>query len=87
MNGRVDWRVVGGSWVGAGRVVGGCWVGGGRVLGRWWVGGGRIVGGVVVAVGLLELPRGSQGPARVASEKSVLFSSYEGPSGFLSSHC
>ena len=36
MNGRVDWRVVGGSWVGAGRVVGGWWEGAGSVMGRWW---------------------------------------------------
>ena len=54
----------------------------GRWLGRWWEdkweGGGRD-GGCLGAP--LELQRGSQGPARVASEKSGLFSSCEGPVG------
>ena len=86
MNGRVVggcWerggRELGGCWEGGGRVLGRWWEGGGRVLGRWWAGAGRIVGGVGFAVGLLSLQGGSQGPACIASEKSGLFSSCEGP--------
>ena len=61
---------------GGGRVVGG-WIGGcqeigGRVVGGWWED--RRRGGGCPGVPL-ELQRGSQGLARVASEKSGLFSS------------
>ena len=80
MNGRLEWRVVGRWWEGGGRVD---W----RVLGDWWDGGGRVLGGWLEDRGRgggcrgapLELQRGSQGPARVASEKSGPFSSCEGP--------
>ena len=51
------------------------------MVGGWWEGGGRVVGGSWEGAGWggvpLELQRGSQGPARVASEKSGLFSSCE----------
>ena len=61
-----------------------------RVLGDWWDGGGRVLGGWLEDRGRgggcrgapLELQRGSQGPARVASEKSGPFSSFEGPFRF-----
>ena len=65
MNGSVEWRVVG-------RWIGGWWEIGGTVVGGWWEDRGRD-GGCHGAP--LELQRGSQGPARVASEKSGLFSS------------
>ena len=68
MDGRMDGKVVG-------RVVG-------RYMGGWWEGGledGGRGGGCCRAP--LELQRGSQGPACVASEKSGLFSSCEGPVG------
>ena len=45
MNGRVDWRVVGGCWEGGGRVLGVCWEGGVWVVGGWWEGAGNVVGG------------------------------------------
>ena len=65
-----------------GRMVGGCWEdewecgmeGVGRMVGGWREGGG-------CRGAPLELQRGSQGPAHVASEKSGLFSSCEGPVG------
>ena len=77
---------VGGRWEGSGkknrsvewRVVGDWWDGGSRVLGGWWEDGGRG-GGCRGAP--LDVPRGSQGPARVSSENSGLFSSCEGPVG------
>ena len=65
-----------------GEWIGGWWEGGGRVdwkvVGVLWENRGRDggCGGVH-----LELQRGSQGPARVASEKSGLISSCEGPVG------
>ena len=52
--------------------------GGGRLVGRWWEDRGRD-GGCHGAP--LELQRGSQGPAPVASEKSGPFSSCERPVG------
>ena len=86
MDGKVVGRVMGGRWEGSGkknrsvewRVVGDWWDGGSRVLGGWWEDGGRG-GGCCGAP--LDVPRGSQGPARVSSENSGLFSSCEGPVG------
>ena len=82
---KVVGRVVGGRWEGGGKMVGGwnggCWEDSGKVMGGWWEDGGRVVGGSWEGAGWggvpLELQRGSQGPARVASEKSGLFSSCE----------
>ena len=77
MNGSVEWRVVG-------RWIGGWWEIGGRVVGVWnggWWEGSERGGGCRGAP--LELPRGSQGPARVASEKSGPFSRCQGPVGIL----
>ena len=75
MNGSVEWRVVG-------RWIVGWWEIGGRVVGVWnggWWEGSERGGGCRGAP--LELPRGSQGPARVASEKSGPFLSFEVPFG------
>ena len=72
----------GGWWEDGGRVVGGWtegwWEIGGTVVGGWWEDRGRD-GGCRGAP--LELQRGSQGPACVASEKSSPFSSCKGPVG------
>ena len=57
---------------------GGWWEIGGMVVGGWWEDRGRD-GGCHGAP--LELQRGSQGPAPVASEKSGPFSSCERPVG------
>ena len=85
MDGKVVGRVVGGRWEGSGKMNGRVgWRVDWRVVGDWgggWGGGGGEGrgGGGGCRGAPLELQRGSQGPACIASEKSGLFSSCEGP--------